>query len=141
MVRNSRRRDGRYVRAEVVGPSSLRGGRRRGGRVFFFSSRRRHTRYWPDWSSDVCSSDLFYFGDPRVTTHGPETMVGATWMTREDREREIQDHVHYLDTLFALVRKRRGRARARVTVLGRLAGGRVGEEGRSWWLPFYLQKK
>src|SRR3712207_6620831 len=28
---------------------------------FFFSSRRRHTRYWRDWSSDVCSSDL----DPR----------------------------------------------------------------------------
>src|ERR671921_1388935 len=25
---------------------------------FFFSSRRRHTRYWRDWSSDVCSSDL-----------------------------------------------------------------------------------
>src|SRR3712207_6921064 len=30
---------------------------------FFFSSRRRHTRYWRDWSSDVCSSDL------RATTH------------------------------------------------------------------------
>src|SRR5258707_14841543 len=27
---------------------------------FFFSSRRRHTRYWRDWSSDVCSSDLPY---------------------------------------------------------------------------------
>src|SRR5258707_8714089 len=27
-------------------------------RRFFFSSRRRHTRYWRDWSSDVCSSDL-----------------------------------------------------------------------------------
>src|SRR5947209_8511308 len=26
--------------------------------AFFFSSRRRHTRYWRDWSSDVCSSDL-----------------------------------------------------------------------------------
>src|SRR3712207_8878513 len=26
--------------------------------VYFFSSRRRHTRYWRDWSSDVCSSDL-----------------------------------------------------------------------------------
>src|SRR3712207_4195438 len=26
--------------------------------VCFFSSRRRHTRYWRDWSSDVCSSDL-----------------------------------------------------------------------------------
>src|SRR5258707_2499851 len=26
--------------------------------LLFFSSRRRHTRYWRDWSSDVCSSDL-----------------------------------------------------------------------------------
>src|SRR3712207_1283910 len=26
--------------------------------IVFFSSRRRHTRYWRDWSSDVCSSDL-----------------------------------------------------------------------------------
>src|SRR5437867_9173515 len=25
---------------------------------FFFSSRRRHTRSYGDWSSDVCSSDL-----------------------------------------------------------------------------------
>src|SRR5690606_39299647 len=25
----------------------------------FFSSRRRHTRFSRDWSSDVCSSDLF----------------------------------------------------------------------------------
>src|SRR5207249_6206630 len=36
-----------------------------GGRVpasewfFFFSSRRRHTRSKRDWSSDVCSSDLY----------------------------------------------------------------------------------
>src|SRR5699024_11979211 len=31
---------------------------------FFFSSRRRHTRSKRDWSSDVCSSDLFphHFG-------------------------------------------------------------------------------
>src|SRR5690606_39886960 len=27
--------------------------------VFFFSSRRRHTSFSRDWSSDVCSSDLF----------------------------------------------------------------------------------
>src|SRR5205814_3002620 len=27
--------------------------------IFFFSSRRRHTRCLSDWSSDVCSSDLF----------------------------------------------------------------------------------
>src|SRR5437016_14568672 len=33
--------------------------------LFFFSSRRRHTRLVSDWSSDVCSSDLFHykFGD------------------------------------------------------------------------------
>src|SRR5206468_11239746 len=29
---------------------------------FFFSSRRRHTRSDRDWSSDVCSSDLFEYG-------------------------------------------------------------------------------
>src|SRR2546430_7275174 len=28
------------------------------GSGFFFSSRRRHTRFDCDWSSDVCSSDL-----------------------------------------------------------------------------------
>src|SRR5437016_4856875 len=29
--------------------------------LFFFSSRRRHTILVSDWSSDVCSSDLFTF--------------------------------------------------------------------------------
>src|SRR6266702_4892359 len=33
-------------------------GRRSALLVFFFSSRRRHTRWPRDWSSDVCSSDL-----------------------------------------------------------------------------------
>src|SRR5207253_8067161 len=31
---------------------------RKSERSFFFSSRRRHTRWPRDWSSDVCSSDL-----------------------------------------------------------------------------------
>src|SRR2546430_6573190 len=35
--------------------------------VFFFSSRRRHTRFDCDWSSDVCSSDL---GDKHFDTNG-----------------------------------------------------------------------
>src|SRR2546422_5374320 len=42
---------------------------------FFFSSRRRHTRCSRDWSSDVCSSDLFcnclsssVFSRPFLTT-------------------------------------------------------------------------
>src|SRR5690606_40033813 len=30
---------------------------------FFFSSRRRHTRFSRDWSSDVCSSDLSWCGN------------------------------------------------------------------------------
>src|SRR5690606_39761536 len=30
--------------------------------TFFFSSRRRHTRFSRDWSSDVCSSDLHNAG-------------------------------------------------------------------------------
>lgn len=59
----------------------------------------------------------FYFGDPREN-HGTDALVGATWMTREDREREIEDHVRYLDALYAEVRRHRGRARARVTALG-----------------------
>src|SRR2546430_4131873 len=33
---------------------------------FFFSSRRRHTRFDCDWSSDVCSSDLYNSSN---TTH------------------------------------------------------------------------
>src|SRR3712207_2214280 len=42
----------------------------------FFSSRRRHTRYWRDWSSDVCSSDLssltdvtYVFDEPTIGLH------------------------------------------------------------------------
>src|SRR3712207_7139184 len=36
----------------------------------FFSSRRRHTRYWRDWSSDVCSSDLVQLGTRPQTMYG-----------------------------------------------------------------------
>src|SRR5690606_39889262 len=34
---------------------------------FFFSSRRRHTRFSRDWSSDVCSSDLFIGYDEKLS--------------------------------------------------------------------------
>src|SRR3712207_6921518 len=44
---------------------------------FFFSSRRRHTRYWRDWSSDVCSSDLDRFLGPwTAPTSSPVLVVG-----------------------------------------------------------------
>src|SRR6266487_6819583 len=35
--------------------------------LFFFSSRRRHTRWTGDWSSDVCSSDLRRWRGRRVS--------------------------------------------------------------------------
>src|SRR5690606_40486475 len=35
--------------------------------TFFFSSRRRHTRFSRDWSSDVCSSDLYMYMADVVT--------------------------------------------------------------------------
>src|SRR5205085_4264031 len=48
---------------------------------FFFSSRRRHTRFDCDWSSDVCSSDLVLFGcqHSRITNRIVMTMKGAKW--------------------------------------------------------------
>src|SRR3712207_8353071 len=44
--------------------------------TFFFSSRRRHTRYWRDWSSDVCSSDLA--ASLIVSGRGLRRVVNAT---------------------------------------------------------------
>src|SRR5688572_12551902 len=40
---------------------------------FFFSSRRRHTRFDCDWSSDVCSSDL-----PRTLSAGLSSSLDAS---------------------------------------------------------------
>ena len=42
------------------------------------------------------------------------TVVGATWMTREDREQDIADNVDYLDTLVGEVLARNATARLRV---------------------------
>lgn len=55
----------------------------------------------------------FYVGAERGR-HGAESVVGATWMTREDRLNEIRDYVAYLDRLLARVAPEPGR----VTVLG-----------------------
>src|SRR5208337_2589904 len=42
---------------------------------FFFSSRRRHTRYIGDWSSDVCSSDLDLIVFPSASEIRPDMGV------------------------------------------------------------------
>src|SRR5256886_6786844 len=47
---------------------------------FFFSSRRRHTRFDCDWSSDVCSSDLEDNADAHLKRQvmGREVVVAIT---------------------------------------------------------------
>src|SRR2546430_5766771 len=45
-------------------------------RFFFFSSRRRHTRFDCDWSSDVCSSDLMENGREVVIVEAVRTPIG-----------------------------------------------------------------
>src|SRR5215217_9264598 len=45
--------------------------------LFFFSRRRRHTRYWRDWSSDVCSSDLDGSGLSRSDRTSPREVVAT----------------------------------------------------------------
>src|SRR5690606_41088484 len=56
--------------------------------LFFFSSRRRHTRFSRDWSSDVCSSDLTpgnrgAIGRPRIAPRFPGvTQVAGTLHAR-----------------------------------------------------------
>src|SRR5690606_40291091 len=49
---------------------------------FFFSSRRRHTRFSRDWSSDVCSSDLESLGGTQRA--GKEAAYDA------DRDRQLE---------------------------------------------------
>src|SRR2546430_8737815 len=79
---------------------------------FFFSSRRRHTRFDCDWSSDVCSSDLIifdietvflipwgtiYFGGATGSTGGPsmgfllvEMLVFMFILRSEEHTSELQ---------------------------------------------------
>src|SRR5947209_7673548 len=61
----------------------------------YHSSRRRHTRYWRDWSSDVCSSDLAQPGtesraNPRIprrpgAERADEVVYGAVLLSRDDQ--------------------------------------------------------
>src|SRR5207253_5034095 len=58
---------------------------------FFFSSRRRRTRWPRDWSSDVCSSDLF-FSIASLTTPlvaGSALVLGAMLRTLGKRRLSV----------------------------------------------------
>src|SRR5215203_5038519 len=54
---------------------------------FFFSSRRRHTRYWRDWSSDVCSSDLAF-----IREVAERTRMAVERRRAEQELRESEEH-------------------------------------------------
>jgi len=59
----------------------------------------RHFRSLDDGSRRILAPEAlnrFYVGDPDGR-HGPDARIGATWMTREDRDQEIDDYVEYLE--------------------------------------------
>src|SRR5437762_13049705 len=92
------------------------------GVYFFFSSRRRHTRYIGDWSSDVCSSDLLIdvvdqlLEAAEVDRHDVVDRQAGEMAHRPDRERRPAD-------------------------LERSEERRVGKECRSRWGRWQLGKR
>src|SRR5256885_5711551 len=93
---------------------------------FFFSSRRRHTRLQGDWSSDVCSSDLFvvtlggiYFGYFSPTEAAAIGAIGALLLG------------------FVLRRLDPEQAAGAFVETVRSEERRVGKECRSRWSPYH----
>lgn len=56
-----------------------------------------------------------YYYETAPGVHTADARVAATWMTREDREHEIEDYIAYLDALAGHITRGRGR---RITALG-----------------------
>src|SRR5256886_6319862 len=100
------------------------------GSCFFFSSRRRHTRFDCDWSSDVCSSDLI------------ASAVGEGSIC-------VQFAQHPMHELNADRSLAHGRSNALDATGAHVACGeyprseerRVGKECRSRWSAYHLKKK
>src|SRR3712207_8159331 len=96
---------------------------------FFFSSRRRHTRYWRDWSSDVCSSDLAIMRIALLEMLHPDVAPAETPIPPEGAISEAVETA-----------KRFCSAEAPKFVngiLNRSEERRVGKECRSRWSPYH----
>src|SRR3989449_6625742 len=98
--------------------------------LFFFSSRRRHTRCSRDWSSDVCSSDLYDKNWPWLKyVIAPEKLehilaqVFAELQYKNLRTAETEKYAHV--TYFFNGGVERSEER------------RVGKECRSRWSPYH----
>src|SRR2546430_12562466 len=94
---------------------------------FFFSSRRRHTRFDCDWSSDVCSSDLRPAVMAEDVSEGKLVVVAQNEVGRhvEGGERAAQVVIDRVD----LLAPSRGVVRSEER--------RVGKECRSRWSPYH----
>src|SRR3712207_9518057 len=107
---------------------------------FFFSSRRRHTRYWRDWSSDVCSSDLSDLSDAELATF-PTSYITSLRMLNRVRIAEgetilVTGASGGVGTGLGQPAKLRG-----AYVVARSEERRVGKEWRSRWSPYPQQKQ
>src|SRR3712207_5448546 len=71
--------------------------------AYFFSSRRRHTRYWRDWSSDVCSPDLPPPAEPGMRAEEVDTPALLL---------DLDSFEHNLDRMAALLEPTGARLRA-----------------------------
>src|SRR5207245_8081713 len=105
--------------------------------LFFFSSRRRQTRCYRHWSSDVCSSDLIH-----VFAHGAEDFVYAAQLLADLRNfpaHESQFVPASAET--GNLRRRRVVLPRRNTVQLRSVERRVGKECRDGGSQNLDQKK
>src|SRR2546430_6117937 len=92
--------------------------------VFFFSSRRRHTRFDCDWSSDVCSSDLSGAPGPRYWQQRADYTLEATLDTTTNILRG-KGRIYYVNRSPDALEYVRSEER------------RVGKECRSRWSPYH----
>src|SRR5207253_5245858 len=91
---------------------------------FFFSSRRRHTRWPRDWSSDVCSSDLWSMFAEK--SQRPKVRCENRYPPRADKLLRVVRHD------CRSPEERRDRAQSdRKETSGRSEERRVGKERRS----------
>src|SRR5690606_39659159 len=67
---------------------------------FFFSSRRRHTIFSRDWSSDVCSSDLVAFFGVELQGKATDITLGVRRAALAGHGGEAGEHVGFLAHFF-----------------------------------------
>src|SRR5256886_11194885 len=96
---------------------------------FFFSSRRRHTRFDCDWSSDVCSSDL----GKRFHEWKGKDLKGSLELLNLTLPHVVEEiHAAYLDAGADVIETN---TFSGTTI--RSEERRVGKECRSRWSPYH----